>query len=172
MIDFAMRRLREEMPEPLVQLLSPDAGLVPMPRSAPFRPGEADVLWVPRRICEALVAAGFGGSVLPCLTRTRAVQKSAYAAPGERPSLITHYRSLQADHVLAAPERLVIVDDVITKGATALAAASRVVEEIPDADVRVFALVRTCGFVPDVERILDPVVGEVSSGPGGLRREP
>jgi orotate phosphoribosyltransferase-like protein len=58
-------------------------------------------------------------------------------------------------------ERIVIVDDVITKGSTALAAASRLAEIYPDADMKVFALVRTKGLVPDIDRILDPTTGIV-----------
>ena len=53
------------------------------------------------------------------------------------------------------------MDDVVTKGATFLGAASRLAEVWPDADVRCFALVRTLGFQPDIERLVEPVVGSV-----------
>jgi adenine/guanine phosphoribosyltransferase-like PRPP-binding protein len=55
-----------------------------------------------------------------------------------------------------------LVDDVITKGATLLAAASRLHETYPRAKVTGFALVRTLGFVDDVEQIVEPVIGMVT----------
>jgi len=63
--------------------------------------------------------------------------------------------------MLGIAGRVLVVDDVITKGSTALAAASRIAEISPEADVRVFALVRTKGLQPDVDRILDPTTGVV-----------
>jgi len=56
-------------------------------------------------------------------------------------------------------ERIVIVDDVVTKGSTALAAASRIAEIYPDREVAIFALIRTKGLVPDIDQIIEPVSG-------------
>jgi adenine/guanine phosphoribosyltransferase-like PRPP-binding protein len=68
--------------------------------------------------------------------------------------------------------RIVMVDDVITKGRTLLAAAIRLYEAFPNADIRAFALVRTMGFVPDVRQPLDPCLGVVRWAAGDARREP
>lgn len=69
--------------------------------------------------------------------------------------------SMAADTPLARPARIAVVDDIVTKGATLLAAASLVKFIFPDADVRVFAMLRTMGLQPEVERIVEPCVGTI-----------
>jgi hypothetical protein len=78
--------------------------------------------------------------------------------------------SVQAE--LVGTKRVTIVDDFITKGTTLLAAASRVVENYRESETRAFALVRTTGLVPEVERIIDPVVGTISEKWGEGDRQP
>jgi hypothetical protein len=60
----------------------------------------------------------------------------------------------------------------ITRGATMLAAVSRVMEAFPRAEVRAFALIRTLSD-QEVERIVAPCTGTVRlHGPNSIRREP
>lgn len=67
---------------------------------------------------------------------------------------------------------ITVVDDVVTKGATLLGAASLLAGAFPRAEIRAFALVRTQGYVKDIERILDPVVGRISrTRNGGADRQ-
>jgi hypothetical protein len=168
MIDYAVRRLFQEMTPDLTEILSPTATLVPVPRFAPFPPaGPSSVLWVPRRICEALHAAHLGSGWIPCLERTEAVVKSATAPRGQRPTASRHYATLKVNTLLPTTDRVVVVDDVVTLGATAMAAASRLQDALPDAEVSVFAIIRTCGLVAEIDRIVDPVVGTISLSPGG-----
>jgi adenine/guanine phosphoribosyltransferase-like PRPP-binding protein len=68
--------------------------------------------------------------------------------------------------------RIVLVDDVITKGRTLLAAAARLRRELPHADIRAIALVRTLGFLSRVDRLLEPCQGLVYWSGGDARREP
>lgn len=142
----------------LSQILGPDVTLVPAPRSAPLVAG---ALWPPKRIAEALVALGYGGAVETYLERVAAVPKSASQPMGSRPGPQRHYDTMCVQRGLVAPTRITIVDDVLTKGATLIAASSRLVEAFPLADVRAFALVRTLGLQPEVERIIDPCVGTI-----------
>ena len=142
-------------------ILSPLFGpvtLVPMPRSAPLVEG---ALWPAEVISRAIVDAGLAGNVVPCLSRTVAVPKSARAPRGGRPQVSQHLASMSVQAMVGVAERVLIVDDVITKGSTGLAAASRLAEVYPEADIKIFALVRTKGLVPDIDRILDPTTGVI-----------
>jgi hypothetical protein len=59
-----------------------------------------------------------------------------------------------------------------TKGRTLLAAASRLHEAFPAAQIRAFALVRTMGLIPSVEHLLDPCKGEIRWQAGDAYRCP
>jgi len=132
--------------------------LVPVPGSSPLVPGG---LWVPERLAQALESLGLAVAVWPAVRRTDTVPKSAFAAPGERPTAERHHETFEVEHTLAPPTRIVLVDDIVTKGRTLLAAATRLRESFPQADIRAFALVRTMGLVAEIEQILDPCVGEI-----------
>jgi len=173
MIEYAVGRLWTEMPKEFLDFINPAAALVPMPRSAPFPPRQANVLWVPQRICHALAAVQLGARVLPCLKRATAVQKSATAGPGMRPDAAAHLASFHAEGAIDPPDEITIVDDVITKGATLLAAASALQKAFPRASIKGFALIRTMGLVPEIERLVHPVLGEVTHTTwGGTLRLP
>lgn len=150
-------------------LFGPDVVLIPVPGSAPLVKG---ALWVPDRLASALVKEGLGQLAWRGLQRTSAVRKSATAPAGERPTVEDHYDSLAVESSLVAPNRIVLVDDVITKGRTLLAAATRVHEAFPDAEVRAFALVRTMGLIPDVAQLLEPCVGEIRWTGTDSQRDP
>jgi len=171
-IERAVARLSDEGSSALREFIAQGEILVPCPPNAPFPPKQKPALWVPRRICEVLGNAGYGSAILPCLERVEAVPKSAFAAPGERPSPSRHMKSMRVTKTLEAPERITLVDDVVTKGATLLAAASLLADAYPDAEIRAFALVRTTGLTPNVERIIDPVVGKIRRTPSGADRDP
>ena len=158
--------------------------LVPVPGSAPQR----RLSWVGERLAWCLRELGLAAAVWPALQRGYAVRKSALAASGERPSVLEHYasfaveRSLQGRSpiggcgIVSEPDgpglRLTLVDDVITRGRTLLAAAVRLQEVFPCAEISAFALLRTLGRNETLSRVLDPCEGEVRWIYGDARRSP
>jgi hypothetical protein len=130
--------------------------LVPLPRSSLLQP---DSLWVPERIATALVRRGFGVRVLPCLTRTRVVRKSATSQAGERPTPTEHFESLAVQGNLGPTEDIVLVDDIVTRGHTMIGAANRLVEAFPSSRIQAFAAMRTVSDWTDFSHIYEPRVG-------------
>jgi predicted amidophosphoribosyltransferase len=167
---FAARRFAERHPNRIMEEVFGAAPLlVPVPRSS--RPVDGGI-WPAYNIASALVANGIGTAVLPCLQRVKAVPKSAFATLGTRPKPLDHYASIAAAKMVADREELCLVDDVITKGATLLAAASRLRETYPNANIVAFALVRTMGFVDDIDRMIEPAVGTITLRGDDAVRDP
>jgi hypothetical protein len=145
-----------------------DDVLVPVPRCSPRSRGT----WVAAELAQALVSVGIGRLVWPGLRRIRAVRKSATAASGARPTVASHYESFEVERPSFSITGLVLVDDVITRGRTLLAAATRLSETFPGVPVRSFALLRTRGLVSGVDQVLEPCMGEICWNGSDARRTP
>jgi|SRR5271163_832982 len=143
--------------------------LVPVPGSTPRTHGGT---WAAADLADALVRAGVGAVAWRGLQRICAVPKSATAAPGARPTVARHYESFAMQRLLITPPSAVLIDDVVTKGRTLLAAAARLHEALPETEIRAFALLRTMGFMPGVNQLLDPCRGEIRWKSGDARRSP
>jgi orotate phosphoribosyltransferase len=72
----------------------------------------------------------------------------------------------------SALRRIVLIDDVVTKGRTLLAAAARLQAELPSVDIRAFALIRTQGFLPHLDHLTESCHGVIRWAGGDARREP
>lgn len=161
-IEFMVARLGEVIPKHpfLKDLFGPETIVVPMPRSSPLVAGG---LWPTMRLCSELVAQGLAAAVYPCLVRHTAVQRSHTATAGNRPGPLMHMESMSVDKSEFppfSPERLVLVDDVVTKGATILGAYPHLKSGFPTFSVRCFALIRT--MHGEVDSMIDPVKGTIS----------
>ena len=143
---------------PFADFFGDDAALVPVPRSGLLKPGS---LWVPDRLARALVAAGLGSEVLPCLRRVKAVPKASLSPARQRPLPEAHYESMSVERQLASPARILLIDDVVTRGSTLLGAARRIERAYPAIDIRAFAAMRTVSNPADLSAIRDPVVGTI-----------
>jgi hypothetical protein len=154
---------------PLAGFFAANDILIPVPGSSPHAAGG---LWAAEHLAAALVNEGLGAVAWCGLQRIRAVRKSATAAPGERPTVNLHYESFFFERPAMPVERVVLIDDVVTKGRTLLAAASRVHEAFPRVHIRAFALVRTMGLISGVQRLLDPCKGEIRWRAGDAHRSP
>ena len=170
MARYVARRLREEIAgTALEDYIDRSATLVPVPSSSKL---VEHGLWVPRRLCEALVGEGFGARVEPCLERVRAVAKSSTADAKDRPKAKEHYDSMRVDAPLVTPATILLVDDVVTRGATLLGAASRLAETFPKATIRTFAVVRTISDTSQFSKIIAPVRGQITLRGGETFRRP
>jgi hypothetical protein len=170
MLKYALRVRQQAKDSPqLAGFFGAKDLLVPVPGSAPYAEG---TVWAAEHLAIALINEGLGGEAWPGLHRIRAVRKSATAAPAERPTVSVHYESFDIERRPITPERILLVDDVITRGRTLLAAASRVRDAFPHAQIRAFALVRTLGLVAGVEQLLDPCKGEIRWRCGDAHRSP
>jgi hypothetical protein len=138
-------------------IFGPDVTLVPIPGRAPLAP---DATSRTQQIALALAARGLAAEVQPLVERIKPVQKSAFAGPGARPTPATHRESFAITSILARPRRIVLVDDVVTRGATFLGAAARLAEHLPETEIQCFALVRTISD-GDIESIRAPCVGTI-----------
>jgi len=166
LVDILAQRITQTS---LQGLLGPDVMFVPVPKSSLLLSGS---LWVPQRIVDALVEIGLGNRAFPILERRRAVPKAAFSARGHRPKAIDHYETIGVHPQLEPMERIVLVDDVITRGATMLGAASRLAEVYPKADIRCFAMIRTMSRSETFVRILDPCLGNIRLSGDQTVREP
>jgi predicted amidophosphoribosyltransferase len=164
-------RLRRELDAnaSLASFLGPSSVLVPVPGSARTCAGER---LITERLAAAFIAEGLGKSIWRGVHRVRRVRKSATALPGSRPTMAEHYDSFAVERGVAAPSRIILVDDVVTKGRTLLAAAMRLREAFPTSDIRAFALLRTMGLGQKVGRLMDPCVGEIRCRAGDAFRTP
>jgi len=170
MLKYALRVRQQAADSPLLAgFFGTTDVLVPVPGSAPSATGGS---WAARHLAVALINEGLGGAEWSGLRRVWAVRKSATAAPGERPTVNLHYESFFMERTATPPERIVLIDDVVTRGRTLLAAATRVHEAFPCAQIRAFALVRTMGLIPGVQQLLDPCKGEIRWRAGDAYRTP
>lgn len=165
-----VERLAERLASaPFRDWFGQDVVLVPAPRSARLVQGG---LWVPERLARAMVGSRIGGEVSTCLERTIAVPKAAFASGQERPTADRHFETIAVRRELGQFRRVVIVDDVVTRGATLLGAAGRLREAYPGIDVRGFAAIRTVSDPNEFRAVVEPVAGHIEFRDGETYRRP
>jgi|SRR3989344_2877201 len=145
-----------------------DVALVPVPSSSLRNPGS---LWVPYNLAKALEAENLG-QLIECVKRKIAIAKAATAKSEERPTPKQHYESLEIIPTNATMKKIVLIDDVITRGATAIGVASRLKEVYPDADIKHFAVVRTISKPENFVKFNQPCIGKITIRDGQPHRNP
>lgn len=133
--------------------------LVPIPNSSLNKRG---TLWVPQRIATALVRQRLGNRVAECLKRVTPLRRSATSLAADRPKAEEHYDSIEVTKMLDEPTEILLVDDVVTRGATLLGAANKLADAYPNARIRAFAAMRTISTPEDFVKINDPRTGMIT----------
>ncbi len=168
---FAMKIKNEIDKMPFKDLFSKDTILVPAPKSSLLKPS---TLWVPKLFAEKLVKMGLGKGVEPCLKRVDAVTRSSTAklTNESRPTAIDHYNSMQVKEIVYEPNDILVVDDIVTRGATLLGSVNRLKDVFPNAKIRGFALVRTISNPDKFKKVEDPCKGTITLRGDYTFREP
>lgn len=165
MSEFIAKGVKQELSNlPFNHFFQPNTILVPAPKSSLMQPDE---LWVPERIAKALVAEGIGCQVVPCLTRSKPVAKAASCPSSERPTAEEHYDSLIVQGALSKPEEIVIIDDVVTRGATLLGCANRLTDAFPECRIRAFSAMRTISDSNEFQSVYSPCIGTITLSASG-----
>ena len=159
MSQWVAQTIQKRRPElPFASFFQANTTLIPTPKSSLMQP---NTLWVPLRIATALVRLGLGKEVAPCLVRDKPVAKAASSMPNERPTVIEHYESMSVQGSLSKPDDILLVDDVITRGATLLGAANRLADAFPQTGIRAFAAIRTISNPAEFDKVYVPCVGKI-----------
>ncbi|MDR5591213.1 hypothetical protein [Christiangramia sp. SM2212] len=128
--------------------------LVPVPRSAPLL---RNALWPTLRIAELFVQNGIGSSVSTMVNRIDPVPKSSqFYSAEDRPTISTHLRSLRVNPPPPDTNNFILIDDILTLGRTTTACALKIKEILPNANIKIFSLMRTIGRQDDIDLLLNP----------------
>ena len=165
MSEWIARTIQENRERlPFASFFQKDTVLVPVPSSSLM---QRDSLWVPSRIANALAKNGSGKEVIPFLTRETPVNKAAWSKASERPKVKVHLATMSVQGRISEPppSQILLVDDIVTRGATLLGAANKIVEVLPRAQVYAFAAMRTISDSSDFETLFKPVLGSIQYRP-------
>jgi hypothetical protein len=158
-LNRVIERLAEPISFVLNPLLSSEVIFIPIPRSTLIRPED---LWPALYIAQRLHEAGYGNSIETCINRVSSIRKSSAGYSADtRPTIKQQMESITVTPLLVSPPQITLIDDVLTMGRTSMACALRLNEIFPEAIIRVFAVIRTQGLIPNIESIFDPSLGEI-----------
>ncbi len=141
---------------PFAKLFNGNPILIPIPPSSLLT---KDSLWVPQRIAKALARRGLGKSVAECVKRVVPIRKSSKSASEDRPKAFEHYGTVEVEKILSEPSEILLVDDIVTRGATFIGVANKLLDVFPKAHIRCFAAMRTMTPPSNFVKINDPCMG-------------
>src|SRR2546427_9466178 len=168
--EYVARAIKKDLGKfPFANYFNPNTILIPTPKSSLLK---KDMLWVPQRITKALINNGLGKTSEECLERVIALPRSSKSTPANRPKPLQHYESMSVKELLFDPEEIVLVDDVVTRGATILGAVNKLTEVFPNARIRAFVVMRTMSNPEEFSEIVDPCVGTIRLSGENARRNP
>ncbi len=164
------QRVYERRSSPIFKdFFGPEVVAVPVPSSSMKKPGS---LWIPLELATELKTVGLVGEVEELALRTAPLPKSATSSPKERPKAIEHHGSIGVIPKLLGSRPILLVDDVVTRGATMLGVAARLLETYPDSPVFGFAAMRAISEPADFTGLVSPVKGWITLKGDQTRRRP
>ncbi len=167
--DIVAKRVLEQIAH-FPDIFGSDVIAIPIPSSAMKKPGS---LHVPSELTFALKRARLVGEVEDIVTRVRSLPKSATSDPQERSTALSHFGSVEiAKPLIPSTSTLLLVDDVITRGATLMGIAWKIREAFPEANIYAFAAMRAISDPSEFIGILDPIVGKITMRGRYTQRRP
>lgn len=165
------QRCRERADSDFRGIFGADCTLVPVPPSSPPKAG--DTLWPGLDIAKELLAQGLAREIGKLLMRSHPVPKAHQQHAENRPKFDQLVDSLEWRADLGADlRRIILVDDIVTRGTTFLSARQAIHRVHPWLDVVGFAAVRTMSF-DVVTEALAPTTGTITLAHSGWgKREP
>ncbi|WP_157607532.1 hypothetical protein [Runella limosa] len=140
-----------------------DSTLVPIPSSSLVKPG---ALRVPFEICNELSKLKDTFQIVDCLERFKSIKSSHSGYTTEtRPSINDHFNSLRLRDNFIYTNKIILVDDVITRGTTSISCAQILHNHYPDKTIRVFALLRPDDKMPADAPIYNIERGKITLHP-------
>lgn len=143
---------------PFAHFFKANPVLIPTPSSSLTK---ANTLWVPQRLATALVKNGLGTKVSSCLERTSPLRKSHTSSSANRPKAQEHYDTMAVQKELSEPDEILLIDDFITRGSTFVGAVNRLKDAFPNANIRVFAGIKTISKPKNFKKIYHPCIGKI-----------
>jgi len=141
---------------------------IPVPGSGIRR---RDSLWVPMEICKVLLQLELVSDILPCLERVKPVSKSSSSTRGNRSDPIDHFNSIEITELMPNDMSIVLVDDVITRGATIAGCAAKLMENESSLSIVAFSVIRTMGL-GNFSKVVDPAKGTIKASHYRSDRDP
>jgi predicted amidophosphoribosyltransferase len=125
-------------------------------------------------IAKELQAAGLASEIRPLVERVTRIRRSS-TAYGNRPDPDEHFATMGVSPGvgLYLPERVTLVDDVVTRGSTFVGAAGVLLSSYPHVDISCFAMIRTASNAETDEALgsIDaPLVEVVTYSNGWVHR--
>jgi hypothetical protein len=170
MSDLIAQTVKRRMPElEFASIFDGHPLFVPTPSSSLKKANSLDVA---NRIATAL-GKELGCEVNECLKRVIPLPKSATSMAANRSKADRHFASLEVQKPLYEPKSIVLIDDVVTRGATLLGAANRLLATYPDCSIKAFTAMRTMSNPKEFKTIEETAHGTILLTPnGGTWRKP